>query len=251
MARIYAEDLMTIAEESNTNPGLSERIIIDLETLAGGCPLQYVTGIQWFHGRPFRVNRSVLIPRPETEEMAGIIVSQWNRKSGSILDIGTGSGCIAITLALELAGSEVVATDVSEQALEMARLNASNLDARVDWIIDDIRQTGIAHRSWDMIVSNPPYIPVSEASSLHLNVAAFEPSMALFVPTEDPLFFYRMIGHYAAVHLNEGGELWLEIHHLMGKPILELFQSLNAEAVILNDMSGSERFAHITFPLIG
>lgn len=248
MARVYAEDLKTEIGDVYTGSGFSERIITDLETLAEGCPLQYITGIQYFHGRPFKVNRSVLIPRPETEELTELIISRWSRERGSILDIGTGSGCIAITLALELAGSEVTATDLSVQALELARLNAMKLNAVVEWINDDITQTGLEARSWDIIVSNPPYIPESEGSSLHTNVSAFEPSGALFVPSEDPLFFYRKIGQYASNHLTEGGELWLEIHHRMGIPIRDLFRKWNAEAVILNDMSGKERFAQITFP---
>lgn len=248
MARVYSEDLMTGLQENDVNHGLGERIITDLETLAEGCPLQYVTGIQWFRGRAFNVDRSVLIPRPETEEMTELIISQWNRQRSRILDIGTGSGCIAITLALALPGAKVTATDISEQALDIARLNSVNMDAAVECITDDITQTGLNDRSWDIIVSNPPYIPVSEAESLHPNVKAFEPSLALFVPTEDPLLFYRKIGHYAATHLVKEGELWLEFHHRMGNPIRELFRLWNAEAVILNDMSGNERFAHITFP---
>lgn len=248
MTRVYTEDLRIELQEAGNNPGLSERIITDLETLATGCPLQYVTGIQWFRGRAFNVNRSVLIPRPETEELAGLIISQWERQKGRVLDIGTGSGCIAITLALELPGAVVSATDISEKALDMARLNGYNMEALVEWVADDIMQTRLGGRSWELIVSNPPYIPLDEASSIQSNVTAFEPPHALFVPTEDPLLFYRIIGNYAARHLVKGGELWLEVHHRMGNPIRELFKSWNAEVVILNDMSGNARFAHITLP---
>lgn len=248
MTLAYMEDLMIPPQETKDNPGISERIKTDLETLAEGCPLQYVTGIQWFRGRAFNVNRSVLIPRPETEEMAGLIVSQWKHQKGRILDIGTGSGCLAITLALELTGAMVTATDISEQALDVARLNGYRMGAVVEWITDDIMHSHLDGRSWDLIVSNPPYIPMADASSMHPNVTAFEPSHALYVPTEDPLLFYRIIGDYAAKHLVNGGALWLEVHHLMGDPIRELFQTWNAEAVILNDMSGNVRFAHIRFP---
>jgi release factor glutamine methyltransferase len=160
-------------------------------------PIQYILGETEFYGRNFKVNNSVLIPRPETEELVKLIIEHVGRMDSlgrpcRLLDIGTGSGCIPVTLALELRGAELYATDVSHQALNVARENASRLDAKVQFVINDILQDQIPVGNLNVIVSNPPYIPVREKESIKRNVLAFEPHLALLTPTTIHCF-YRVI----------------------------------------------------------
>ncbi len=187
--------------------------------LSAGRPLQYVLGEEWFCGRRFAVGEGVLIPRPETE-MLVMAAADDARKRGArrLLDIGTGSGAIAVTLALSVPGAEVDAVDVSRDALRRAAGNAEALGATVRFVeADALAPTdrfvaALPGRNYDAIVSNPPYIPASEYASMRDNVRLWEPSAALFVPDDDPLVFYRAIAQAAAVLLSPGGRLWLEVH---------------------------------------
>ena len=180
-------------------------------------PVQYVLGEASFCGRSFHVEPGVLIPRPETEELCRRIVAapllspQGGTGEGpSILDIGTGSGCIAVTLALECAGSRVTAWDVSPIALRVAADNAHRLGATVNVVYNDmLRQPYEVRPQWNVIVSNPPYICDNEAGQMEANVLDYEPELALFVPDDDPLLFYRPIANYAQSALHPGGMLWL------------------------------------------
>lgn len=187
------------------------------DELANGRPIQYVIGYAEFCGHNFSVREGVLIPRPETEELV-----MWVREntstldSANILDVCTGSGCIAISLKLALPQSKVTAIDLSEEALAIARANADNLNAEIEFLLDDAlgNLPTLSGRKFDFIVSNPPYIPLSEQVIMHRNVTEYEPEMALFVEDNDPLIFYRSIARLAHNLLNDNGMIFFELHHL-------------------------------------
>ncbi len=183
--------------------------------LAAGCPVQYVTGKTKFCDMTFHVDGSVLIPRPETEELV-LWAEQCaaDHRNPRILDVCTGSGCIAIVLAAHLPQAEVTALDISHTALETARRNASMNGVRIRFIEDDALNgvPSLAGETFDIIVSNPPYIPHSEIESMHVNVTRYEPHEALFVDDADPLVFYRAIARAARTMLSEGGSLLFEVH---------------------------------------
>ena len=198
-------------------------------------PVQYVLGQTDFCGRTFRVNKHVLIPRPETGELCHWIVSQGDcslMNATNILDIGTGSGCIAITLAAEMRKAKVTAWDISENALEVARENARRLNVNVTFEQVDVihipsnsyQQTS---KVFDVIVSNPPYIINKERSSMEANVLNYEPHTALFVPDDDPLLFYRAIAAYGQNALRQGGWLYFEINPLYAQNMIELLSSMS------------------------
>ncbi len=193
-------------------------------------PVQYVTGETEFCGMRFSVNENVLIPRPETEEMVKMITNSVETRRAtsipnSILDIGTGSGCIAISLAKLLKNSLVTAVDVSEKALEVAKKNAEANSAPVTFIKDDIlnpQNPDLLNGQFDIIVSNPPYVCESEKSEMRANVLDYEPSTALFVSDHDPLVFYRKILEFAQKTLKPNGEVWFEINERFGKEMQSL-----------------------------
>jgi release factor glutamine methyltransferase len=204
-------------------------------------PIQYILGEAEFFGRRFKVNASVLIPRPETEELVRE-VKNFSRPAMSILDIGTGSGCIPITLALEISGSKVSATDVSDKALMVAKENAKNLGAAVHFLQHNILTEEIPFRNLDIVVSNPPYIAMSEKESMEPNVKDFEPHLALFVTENDPLIFYRAITFKAHAALKPGGLLCVEINERFGNLVEKLFQDEGfSEVIVIRDLSGKER----------
>ena len=200
-----------------TDPGAELRIEgleADAERLAGGVPLQYVVGTAEFYGRRFTVREGVLIPRPETEELVDRIVHSGHKCPCRILDIGTGSGCIAASLALELPDAEVFAAEIADEALAVAEENFRRLGARVTLRRADALK-GLEKQfpeKFDVIVSNPPYVPESDRAAMHPNVRDHEPSVALFVPDDDPLRFYRAIARAGQRMLRPGGRLWFEIY---------------------------------------
>ena len=181
--------------------------------LAAGRPVQYVVGHTEFYGHRFTVREGVLIPRPETEELVSWVVHD-ERRAHALLDVGTGSGCIAVTLARLIPESRITAVDISEKALSIARENARRLDAKVDFRQGDaLGELFPGQREqFDLIVSNPPYIPRSEKASIRVNVTGYEPAEALFVEDGDPLIFYRAIARNARRLLRPGGRLYFEIH---------------------------------------
>ncbi|OAV72398.1 Release factor glutamine methyltransferase [Bacteroidales bacterium Barb6] len=215
-------------------------------------PVQYILGKTCFYGLPFRVNPSVLIPRPETEELVELILTDEKGRGGAVLDIGTGSGCIACTLAKLLHNSRVTAVDVSEAALAVARENARLLGVAVDFVCADIfseEQTGerIAG-GFDVIVSNPPYVTESEKGTMEKNVLDYEPHTALFVPDDDPLVFYRRIARFGRQRLNRGGRLYMEINARLGGETAELLRGEGyGEITVISDISGKERIVKATF----
>lgn len=195
--------------------------------LAAGCPVQYVTGRTEFCDMTFHVDGSVLIPRPETEELV-----LWAEQSAAgyrnprILDVCTGSGCIAIVLAAHLPQAEVTALDISHTAIETAQRNASMNGVRIRFIEDDALNgvPSLAGETFDIIVSNPPYIPHSEIESMHVNVTRYEPHEALFVDDADPLVFYRAIARAARTMLSEGGSLLFEVHEAWAERTAEMLR---------------------------
>lgn len=214
-----------------------------IEKLKKFVPIQYILGKTEFYVLNFTVNESVLIPRPETEELVDWIQKENDRTANiNILDIGTGSGCIAISLKHEFPNAMVDAFDISDKALEMAKLNAKQNNLEVNFSIVDILNPFETSKKWDIIVSNPPYIPEAEKSEIHANVLDYEPHLALFVPNNDPLLFYRQIGLFAQKHLNTNGKLYFEIHRDAGQTGIDLLTELGFHTVELRkDISGNDR----------
>lgn len=212
--------------------------------LTEGEPVQYVLGRAEFCGRWFSVRPSVLIPRPETEELCAWITADSKASaSPKVLDIGTGSGCIAITLQLDMPESKVTAWDISADALDVARENAKQLGANVNFVKQDALNAK-PEGEWDVIVSNPPYICEKEKKDMAVNVLEHEPHTALFVPDADPLLFYRAITRLAVQTLSKGGRLYFEINPIYADDTCHMMRAEGMTAVELrSDMYGKQRMA--------
>ena len=207
-------------------------------------PVQYITGSTDFFGLPFRVTKDVLIPRPETEELVQWILEDLQKneqKEIEILDIGTGSGCIAITLAKNLPKAKVSAIDISENALEIARENAAINEVRVDFLKKDILHTEALSQKYDVIVSNPPYVRELEKKAMHKNVLHFEPATALYVRDVDPLIFYEKITSLAAPALKPSGAVYFEINQYLGKETEALLRKKDFLTSLKKDIFGVDR----------
>jgi len=213
--------------------------------LKTGMPVQYVTGEAYFLGCRIKVNPGVLIPRPETEEMTWLIISENKGFNGEITDICTGSGCIAIALAVHLPESRIRASDISSAALKTAQENARENNADITFYRSDIlKQQPHQLPVSDMIVSNPPYVRNSEKMLMRKNVVLYEPPEALFVPDEDPLIFYRAILEAASQSLRPGGTVYFEINEALGREINDLMRSKGySEVRIIKDINGRDRIA--------
>lgn len=208
-------------------------------------PLQYILNEAWFFGRRFYVDPSVLIPRPETEELVSLVLDRADEphRRGQIIDVATGSGCIAITLGLELPGATTLGTDISDRALKVARRNASALVSKTKFVSSDILCEQMPAREVAIVVSNPPYIAESERETMSRNVLEHEPELALFVPDADPLVFYRMLADKSATALIPGGMLAVEINARFGNEVAEIFEQKGLQRVeLLRDLSGRNRF---------
>lgn len=206
-------------------------------------PIQYVLGEAPFLGRSFRVSPAVLIPRSETEALVQYIVDKNPQAGVRVLDIGTGSGCIAITLQQELSQATVHALDVDPAALHIAQTNARRLDAIVHFIQADILYEPLPAQRWDIIVSNPPYVLMAEQKQMRPRVLAYEPAKALFVPDEHPLIFYEKIVDLTPQHLAPAGKLYLEINEALGAAVANLLIHAGFEAVcIRQDLHGKDRW---------
>ena len=206
-------------------------------------PIQYIIGIETFGGLTFEVNANVLIPRPETLELVQWIVEDWQTKpAGRILDVGTGSGCIAISLANRIPQAKVEAWDVSEDALEVARKNGRRNEVEVCFCRQDVLKAETGNVRYDVIVSNPPYIAEKEKEQMDANVLDWEPSLALFVPDNDPLLFYRKIALLAMNILTEEGAIYFEINQAYGQETLQMLKDLGYTQVELKkDAWGNDR----------
>lgn len=210
-------------------------------------PLQYILGKARFHGHSFAVTPAVLIPRPETEQLVDMIIDENPSSDLQVLDIGTGSGCIAISLARALKFAQVTATDISPRALEVARANAAALKTCVRLLEQDILTCRAPSQLWDIIVSNPPYITELEKASMDRNVLDYEPHNALFVPDEDPMLFYRPIAAYARRALKNGGRLYLEINRAMAQQVCDTLRKSGLSNIqLFNDFNGNDRFITAT-----
>ncbi|MFY7652425.1 MAG: peptide chain release factor N(5)-glutamine methyltransferase [Chitinophagaceae bacterium] len=219
--------------------------------LLKGKPLQYLLGETFFCGNRFVVNEAVLIPRPETEELVEWVVNDWqhlNEKPINLIDIGTGSGCIAISLQKQFAQSVVTAIDVSAEALQVAKQNAANNGVKIGFeCINFLQFEGRKKLPFfDIIVSNPPYIALSEKSSMHKNVLDFEPHTALFVEDKNPLLFYEAIENFAQKHLNKQGAIYMEINEALGQETAYIFQNKGWKTVLKKDMFGKDRMLKVT-----
>jgi release factor glutamine methyltransferase len=227
-----------VTELSADNQAELEKIMIRLEKSE---PVQYVLGTAFFYGRPFHVAPGVLIPRPETTELCQWIIEA--PKEGSILDIGTGSGCIAITLAIELPQAHVSAWDISEEALTIAKANANVLNAHVNFEKQDALAPLIDERKWDIIVSNPPYIKSKEREEMEKNVLEYEPTIALFAPESNPIAFYQSIGNYAAKTLLPDGLLYFELNPLTANAVGSYLESIGFKDIeYREDLFHKQRF---------
>jgi release factor glutamine methyltransferase len=210
-------------------------------------PVQYVTGVAWFCGHRFQVNASVLIPRPETEQLVEE-VKRHVPPNAKVLDVGTGSGCIAISLALAMPDAQVFALDVSADALKVAQQNAAELNAIVTWLQADFLRDVLPLKNFDCIVSNPPYIRELEKSSMEPNVLRFEPHLALFVSDSNPLIFYQTLAEKGKVILKMEGKILAEINAQLSSEVKLLFEKEGYQSVqLIKDMEGKNRFVSATW----
>ncbi len=213
-------------------------------------PVQYVLNECWFDGMKLYVDETVLIPRPETEELVDWIVNDWRQiavtvnKPRRLLDMGTGSGCLPIALKKQLPAYSISAIDISEEALRVADRNAQQQKVQIQWMQADMLQPGSlsVYDTFDVIVSNPPYIKRSEAAAMAANVLRHEPALALFVPDDDALVFYRAIARFAAEHLQPEGAVYVEINEALGQQVSDLFSEAGFTQVVLRkDLQGKDR----------
>jgi release factor glutamine methyltransferase len=213
-------------------------------------PVQYVLHEAWFGGMKLYVDENVLIPRPETEELVDLVIKELKtnaspatKEETKILDIGTGSGCIPVTIKKNIPSWRVYAVDVSRKALDVAKKNASENDADINFILADMldENTWEQFPSFDCIISNPPYIPLNEKNLISDNVTKFEPNLALFVPDNDPLIFYKLIARFAEKRLSPAGMIFVEVHENFAEEVKKVF-SFVGDVQIMNDMQGKQRF---------
>lgn len=219
-------------------------LVYAVDDLKNHKPIQYILGKTEFFFRTFFTDSNVLIPRPETEELCEWIISEHKDDWVTIADIGTGSGCIPITLSLEIENSKVLATDVSEGALIVAKKNASENGAEVSFVLNDVLAEGalFESNSLDIVVSNPPYVLKSDQIEMEKNVVEYEPHIALFVENNDPLLFYRVIAKKALNWLKPNGVIYFEIHEKLGQLVVKQLEDLGYANVILKeDMFGKDR----------
>jgi release factor glutamine methyltransferase len=238
--KAFPEKQLTVEQSAHINA-----ILTRLQT---GEPLQYILGHTEFYGLPFKVNPSVLIPRPETEELVEWILSEvgsGHLSARSILDIGTGSGCIPITLKKHLPQANISTVDISAEAISTAKQNAELNKVEVNFIKDDIlnpTDNSLLTAHYSLIVSNPPYVTLHDKTQMHRNVTDFEPHMALFVPEDDPLIFYKAIADFALKNLNKDGFLFFEINESLGSETVEMLKNKGFKNIELRqDMSGRDR----------
>jgi len=221
------------------------KIIFTVKELKMNKPLAYILGEWEFYGLRFFVNENTLIPRPETEELVHLIIEQANKESNiSILDIGTGSGCIALALKNELPNAELNAWDVSEEAINIVRKNAdlNKLNIIIEQVDILVNKDVLLPSKLDIIVSNPPYIPVQEKALMHSNVLDFEPDLALFVADTEPLLFYITIADFAKNNLKKGGKLYFEINENYGAETQEMLINKGFNKVlVVKDLNGKDR----------
>lgn len=244
IASIAKPDII-ISPAHTLNESITNQLTEALYQLLDHKPVQYVLGEAWFCNMFFKVNEHVLIPRPETEELVALIK---NHKPISILDIGTGSGCIAIAVKKKLPLAEITAIDISESALSIAKENAISNNATINFkqinFLDENNWKDL--QLFDVIVSNPPYIPQNEKAILDKNVTKHEPDTALFVPDNSPLLFYEKIAVFAKEHLKKDGKIFVEVHENFAKETAKVFEQHFSKVEIIKDIFEKERMVTAT-----
>ncbi|WP_299758886.1 peptide chain release factor N(5)-glutamine methyltransferase [uncultured Pontibacter sp.] len=236
---------LTLAQQEQVQPEQQEQVQQIIMRLQQQEPVQYVLGIAHFYGLELQVDERVLIPRPETEELVDLVLREHSGQKGlQVLDICAGSGCIPLALAANLPDAKVYGLEVSEGALEVARANAAKYKLPVEWLQSDIFEPApsINPASLDIITSNPPYVLEQEKEQMRENVLQYEPHLALFVPNQDPLKYYRRITEVALELLKKGGKLYFEINERYGLEVKELLLEAGfAEAQVGQDLFGKDR----------
>lgn len=239
----YTKLQMLAFSESIIPANKAGEVVSIARQLKSGKPIQYILGETNFYNCIFKVDGSTLIPRPETEEMVDLIIKENKGFNGSIIDVGTGSGCIAVALAKNIPGANLTGTDISDAALTIAKENASINNVRVTFFRSDILNFTVdPYPKSDIIVSNPPYIRESEKIQIAKNVMDFEPHEALFVPDSDPLKYYKAILVLAGFILTGGGKIYFEINEAMGSEMCKiLITSGYSSITVIKDINGKER----------
>jgi release factor glutamine methyltransferase len=241
--RRLKKDTVLADEEINHYSSISSRLLAQE-------PVQYVTNEAWFCGSKFYVDKNVLIPRPETEELVEWVTSDFSLPDSAlnILDIGSGSGCIPISIKKKLHKATVWGCDISEAALTVAKKNAAALNTTIHFTQLDFlgKESWSALPVFDIMVSNPPYIPEADKNTMHKNVMDYEPHMALFVPDRDPLKFYKAIAVFGKTHLNSTGHIYVEIHENLGTATSQLFQSEGYTVELKKDMQQKDRMIKLS-----
>jgi release factor glutamine methyltransferase len=226
-----------------------EKLEHAIDKINSGKPVQYALGYMYFYDLKLKVDHRALIPRPETEELAHWIVKLWKNRSPKVLDVGTGSGCLALAIKDNLPKSNVFGVDVIQNALDLAKENAENLNIDVTFdFANAVNLHAYSHYKWDLIVSNPPYIPLNEKVEIKNHVIDYEPDTALFVPNNNPLLYYKAIALYARDHLVSKGSLFFEVHEKMATEVKDVLNSLGFKQVeIRQDLQGKDRMIHAKF----
>jgi release factor glutamine methyltransferase len=248
ICRILIEDIvepnLNVMDESAIEAKLKEAV----KELISGKPLAYITGVSYFYGRPFNVDQHVLIPRPETEELVYAVLNSVKGKQAKVLEIGSGSGCIPVTLKLERPDWIIESIDISSEALKVAKTNASAFGAEVQFKQVDFldEQWWDSAESYGLIVSNPPYVHWDEAALMSKNTLEHEPEIALFAPGEDALIFYRKLAAFGALKLEKGGMMLLELNEFLSMEIDQIFKDVGVYTTeIMDDLQGKPRILRV------
>tara|TARA_R110001599_G_scaffold298515_1_gene502943 strand:+ start:3373 stop:4233 length:861 start_codon:yes stop_codon:yes gene_type:complete len=244
LGHFYGLDRMAIIlnDEFSLVENSEQSLVKAIDELKQQKPIQHILGSIEFYGCELKVDERALIPRPETEELVDWIVTENILDTPSIVDIGTGTGCIPIALKKAIPKSKIAAVDISKEALTLAQTNAKQNGVEVDFLHLDILENNFPFDQLDIVVSNPPYIPESDKAEMSSNVLSFEPHLALFVENHDPLIFYRRIAELAFQHLKIGGILYFEIHERFGKEMIKLVEDIGFTKVLLKkDLQGKDR----------
>ncbi len=244
----YDQTRLLLQNDASVPESICRKVSNSLLKLKANTPIQYIIGELWFHDLRIEVNTSVLIPRPETEELADLACQLPLPENGHILEIGTGSGCIALALKKCKPGMDVTASDISEKALQTAEKNAGLNNLQVNFVHWDIRESHVLEKKkFDLIISNPPYVPPGERKSMEARVLDYEPNEALFTPEHDPLFYYRIIAQKANQMGKPSTCLAFECHTDYAKDTAAMLQQAGWQFVeIKKDLSGKNRFVFAT-----
>jgi release factor glutamine methyltransferase len=242
--------LKPIDIQLDTERHVNQSDLLDLnficKDLKKGKPFQYIVGHTVFYHLPFIVNENVLIPRGETEELVDLILADIKKDAViSIIDVGTGSGCIPIVIKKNRLSADVTAIDISEKALTVARLNAEKNNCEINFIHQDVFAAFKSDKKFDIIVSNPPYVLASESASIHKNVLDYEPHLALFVDDSDAIIYYKAIEKLAAIHLNTNGKIYFEGNPITLAQVHQYYIDKGYTSEIILDLNGKERFLRI------